>query len=243
MCNPYLYLLLGFQSSSGSVCLGHREQKWLWFRCLYHVYNGQRIRTQGRQERGTLERTLSPGKGRGGSVWSPATSLHYSKPLHPVHCSPRAGWVLFYFIRSFKFNFDFSVNKCVFFILLAWQGGQPPDSIQSKGNLQRSMGRPHHWRTTGLSHRSVPTPQLCFHLEINKTICSVPLCRIQSANTEGGKGGSCLSGGLHGARSETQQLGVLPGLGHAQNNIWLRREGALQVPKTWCHVALTKVET
>ena len=37
----------------------------------------------------------------------------------------------------------------------AWQGGQSPDSLQSKGNLQRSVEWPHHWRTTGLAHRSV----------------------------------------------------------------------------------------
>lgn len=57
----------------------------------------------------------------------------------------------------------------------------------------------------------------------NTTACSVTLCRIQSANTEGGDGGSRLSGGLPGARSETEQFGVLPDLGHAQNNIWLKR--------------------
>lgn len=73
--------------------MGHREQERLRSGRLHHVHHGQRIGTQGRQERGTLERTVPPGEGGGGSIWGLATSLRYSEPLHSVHRSPRTGLI------------------------------------------------------------------------------------------------------------------------------------------------------
>ncbi len=88
---PHTSFFSGLESPGGSICLGHREQEWLRSGRLHHVHHGQRVGTQGRQERGALERTLPPGEGGGGGVWGLATSLPYSEPLHSEHRSPRTG--------------------------------------------------------------------------------------------------------------------------------------------------------
>lgn len=55
MVPPHISLPSGLQSPSGGICVGHREQERLRSGCLHHVYHGQRVRTQRRQVRGTLE--------------------------------------------------------------------------------------------------------------------------------------------------------------------------------------------
>lgn len=101
----------GLESPGGSIRVGHREQERLRSRRLHYVYNGQRVGTQGRQERRPLERAVPPGEGRGSGVWSPAAPLHHGEPIHPVHRSERAGSVWAWAGMTFSHYVNTQQNK------------------------------------------------------------------------------------------------------------------------------------
>lgn len=64
------------------------------------------------------------------------------------------------FKSAFRLASDYVENRVLF--STAGPRGEPPDSVQPQGNLQRPVERPHHRWTAWLSHRSVTCSVLSY---------------------------------------------------------------------------------